>query len=52
MGDHWEVKQQQEENGEGEENKDQEEISDITSFLLSFLHLTDLRFSGSKKWGE
>lgn len=46
------MKQQQQENQEGEENKDQEEVSDITSFLLSFLYLTDLHFSGSKRWGE
>lgn len=42
------MKQQQEENVEGEENKDQEEmLSDITSFPLPFLHLAVLHVSGS-----
>jgi len=52
MGDHQEVKQQQESNVEGEENKDQEEaFSDITSFPLPFLHLTVLHISGSSRLG-
>lgn len=42
-GDHQEMKQQQEENVEGEDNRDQEEMfSDITSFPLLFLHLVVL----------
>lgn len=35
------MKQQQEENG-GEESEDQEEISDITSFLLSYTSLISI----------
>lgn len=48
IGDHWEMKQQQEKNVEGEENKDQEEMfSDTTSFPFPLLHLAVLRISGS-----
>lgn len=45
IGDHWEMKQQQEKNVEGE---DQEEMfSDTTSFPFPFLHLAVLHISGS-----
>lgn len=47
------MKQQQEETGEGEENKDLEETcSGITSFPLPFLHLAVLHISRRYRLGE